>query len=261
MLDAVITAGGDPARDADLLACAQGAPVKAMIQHRGKTFLEYVVAALQGTERVRRIAVVGLPGEHRLDLGPDIVYLPDSGSMIDNAEAGIAYLASSVDCPERIVLASSDIPLVTPAIVNDVVDQCWPYDVDFCYTVVRREAMERAFPGSGRSFVSLVDGRFAGGDLVLLKPSILDVRRDVLHELSGHRKSFWKQVRAVGLDTLLLLLIRRLSIARLEQRCQRVLGISGKVVVCSHPEIAMDVDKPRHLELVRAALSRRDGPG
>jgi hypothetical protein len=261
MLDAVITAGGDPDKDADLLAHAQHAPVKAMIRHEGKTFLEYLVSALLGSGRIGRIVVVGLPSEYRLEFGPDVIYLPDHGGLVENAEAGVAYLASAGHSPERIVLASSDVPLITPALVNDFIDRCQPYDADFCYAIVRREVMERTFPGSGRTFVRLVNGRFAGGDLGLLKPSVLNVRRDVLQELIGERKTFWKQIRAIGLDTLLLFLIRRLSIAHIERRCQILLGISGKAVICPHAEIAMDVDKPHHLDLVLAALSQRGVPG
>jgi GTP:adenosylcobinamide-phosphate guanylyltransferase len=257
MLDAVITAGSDPEKDADLLACAQNVPVKALIRHEGKTFLEYLVSALLGSGRIGRIVVVGLPAEHRPELGPSVIYLPDNGGLVENAKAGIACLASAEHSPERIVLASSDIPLITPAIVNDFIDRCQPYDADFCYAIVRQETMERAYPGSGRTFVPLLEGRFAGGDLGLLKPSVLNVRRNVLHELIGQRKTFWKQIRAIGLDTLFLLMIRRLSIAHIERRCQTLLGISGKAVICPHGEIAMDVDKPHHLELVLAALSQR----
>jgi len=257
MLDAVIMAGGDPEKDADLLAYAHNAPVKALIRHEGKTFLEYLVSALLGSGRIGRIVVVGLPSEYRLELGTNVTYLPDEGGLIDNAEAGVAYLASAGLSPERIILASSDVPLITPAIVNDFIDRCQLYDADCCYPIVHQEVMERAFPGSGRTFVPLVNGRFAGGDLGLLKPSILNVRRDVLHELIGQRKTFWKQIRAIGLDTLFLLLIRRLSIAHIERRCQALLGISGKAVISPHAEIAMDVDKPHHLQLVLAALSQR----
>jgi molybdopterin-guanine dinucleotide biosynthesis protein A len=261
VLDAVIMAGGDPGRNADLLSCAGNAPAKALIRHEGKTFLEYIVSALHGSGRIRRVVVVGLPAEHRLDLGPRVTHLPDQGGMVANAQAGIAHIASDGEGSERIVLASSDIPLITPAIVNAFIDQCQPHDVDFCYAIVRQEVMERAFPGSGRTFVPLAEGRFAGGDLSLLKPSALNVRQDLLRELTGQRKTFWKQVRAVGLDTLFLLLIRRLSIARLERRCQTVLGISGKAIISPHGEIAMDVDKPHHLDLVLAALSARGTPG
>jgi CTP:molybdopterin cytidylyltransferase MocA len=261
MLDAVIMAGGDPEKDADLLSQAHDAPTKALIAHQGKTFLQRIVSALLESGRIEQIVIVGLPAEHRPDFGPRVAYLPDQGGMVANARAGVAALRSDGRDPERIVIASSDIPLITPAIVNDTIDRCLPHDVDYCYAIVRQEVMERAFPGSGRTFIPLVEGRFAGGDLCLVKPSVLNVRQDILRELTGQRKTFWKQLRAVGLDTVFLLLIRRLSIPHLERRCKAVLGISGKAIISPHSEIAMDVDKPHHLHLVLAALSERGTAG
>jgi hypothetical protein len=259
LLDAIITAGEDPGNDAELLAFAGGAPHKALIELEGRTFLERVVAALLGSGRVKRVVVVGLPPEHRPDLGPRVTFLPGAGGMLENGEASLAYLRSTGDMSERILTSACDVPLVSAGVINDLVDQCLAYDVDFCYSIVSKEVMERAFPGSGRTFVPLVEGRFAGGDISLIKPALLDVDRTRMHELIGQRKTFWKQVRVIGLGTLFLFLIRRLSIARLERRVARVFGITGKAIVCPHPEVAMDVDKPHHLIVIRAALEHQRG--
>ena len=180
MLDAVIMAGGDPDKDADLLAHAGNVPTKALIAHQGKTFLARIVSALLGSGRIERIVVVGLPAAHRPDFGPRVTHLPDQGGMVANARESIAHLLAEGRHPERIVVASSDIPLITPDIVNDTIDRCQPHDVDYCYNIVRQEVMERAFPGSGRTFIPLVEGRFAGGDLSLVKPSVLHVKQDIL---------------------------------------------------------------------------------
>jgi len=257
LLGAVIAAGGDPGRDSELLAYAGGAPCKALIDLSGRTVLDLVVGALLGSGRVGRVVVVGLPERVRPDLGPRVTHLSDAGGIVQNHEAGVAHLCAAGQAPERIVLASGDIPLITPRIVSDLIDQCLPYDVDYCYSIVSRDVMERAFPGSGRTFVPLVEGWFAGGDVGVARASILQVSRGKLREVIGARKTFWRQVRAIGLDTLFLLLIRRLTIARLEQRAVKALGITGKAVICPHAEVAMDVDKPHHLDVVRNALARR----
>jgi hypothetical protein len=256
-LDAIILAGGDPARDADLLAHAGGAPCKALIQLGGKTFLERVASALLDSGRVRRLAVVGLPLEHRIDLGPQVAFACDAGGIWENGEVGLSCLRESGETSERILASSSDIPLITPQIVRDLVDLYLPYDVDFCYGIVLKEVMERAFPGSGRTFIPIEGKRFAGGDIDMVKPSVLDADRTKLDEITGARKTFWRQLRAIGLGTLLLFLTRRLTLARVEQRVYNVLGIRGKAVICPHPEIAMDVDKPHHLAVVQAAWERR----
>jgi len=261
LLDAVIIAGGDPAKDAQLLAYGGDAPRKALIQLGGQTFLERITSAILGSKRVRRIVVVGLPVEHRPDLGPQVTFLPDAHGMLANGRAGIEYLKSAGGSSPRILSSSGDIPLITPEIVCDFIDLCLPHDVDYCYPIVPEEAMERTFPGSGRTFVPLANGRFAGGDLGMVKPSMLDSNTTKIEELIGQRKTFWRQVRAVGLDTLLLLLIHRLTIAQLERRASKAIGITGKAIVCPDAEVAMDVDKPHHLDVVREAFARRRQKG
>ena len=257
MLDAIIMAGGDPVKDADLLAYAGGAPSKALIALGGKTFLEHIVTAMRTSARVRRIVIVGLPPEHRPDLGADIVFLPDTGSMYGNGCSGVNYLKSTGEASDWILASSSDIPLLTPQVVSGVIDLCLPYDVDFCYNIVEQSVMERAFPGSGRTFVSIEGKRYAGGDLNMIRTTVLDANQDKVIEIIGERKTFWRQIRAIGLDTLFLFLVRRLTIARIEQRVGKALGFSGKAVVCTHAQVAMDVDKPHHLDVVRAAFERR----
>jgi hypothetical protein len=117
--------------------------------------------------------------------------------------------------------------------------------------------MERTFPGSGRTFVRIEDNRYAGGDLNMVRASVLATDQSKINEIIGGRKSFWKQVRSIGLDTLFLFLIHRLTIAKLEQRVEKVLGFSAKAVVCPYAQVAMDVDKPHHLDVVRAAFERQ----
>ncbi len=257
MLDAIVMAGGDPAKDSELLTYAGGAPNKALIELGGQTLIARVVAALQASGRVRRIAIVGLPPAYRPHLDGDVVFLPDAGSMFENGRAGIDYFKSTGEISAKIVASSSDIPLLTPQVVNGVLDLCLPYDVDFCYNIVERAVMERAFPDSGRTFTLIEGRRYAGGDLNIVRAAVADTDQTKIDEITGGRKTFWKQIKAIGLDTLFLFLIRRLTIARIEQRIERVLGFSGKAVVCPYPEVAMDVDKPHHLDVVRAAFERR----
>ena len=258
MLDAIIAAGGDPEKDAALLAHAGNVPHKALIELDGQTSLERVVSALLGSGRIGRIAVVGLSPELCPDLGPRVTFLPDAGDMLENGEAGVAYFRSTGGVSERIVGSACDIPLITAEIVSGLIDQCLPYDVDFCYSIVSREVMEQAFPGSGRSFIPMADGWFAGGDIVVAKPGMLDSDKQKWRALIGGRKTVWKQVRVIGLGTLFLFAIRRLTIAGAERRASRALGLTGKAIISPYAEVAMDVDKPHHLDAVRAALVRQE---
>ena len=255
-LDAIITAGGDPDKDAALLAHAGGVPCKALIKLGDQTFLERIATAILESGRVRRLVVVGLPEELRPDLGPRVSFLPDAHGMLANVESAVNYLQASGTIGERILISSSDIPLLRADIVRDLVDRCLQYDVDFCYSIVSQEVMERAFPGSGRTFVAVADGRFAGGDIFVAKLSALRSDRQKWRELIGERKRAWRQVQIIGLGTLVLFALRRLTIAEAERRAGKALGISVKAIVSPHAEVAMDVDKPHHLDVVRAAFER-----
>ena len=258
MLDAIILAGGDPARDAELLAYAgDDAPCKALIELGGRTFLEGIADALLSSGRIRRIVVTGLEATLAPDLGSNVAFVPDAGSMLNNGQAGLDYFHDTGEISERIVVSSADIPLITPKIVRGLLDTDLQHDVGLCYNIVEQETMEKAFPGSGRTFVPIEGRRFAGGDLNLIRPTVLGDSRDKVEEIIGERKTFWKQVRAVGLSTLLLLLIGQLTIARAERQVGKALGFTAKAIVCPQAEVAMDVDKPHHLDVVRAAWTER----
>ena len=258
MLDAIVLAGGDPLRDTELLAHTGGnAPCKALIELGDKTFLERIADALLSSGRVRRIVVAGLEADRIPNLGPDVAFLPDAGSMLNNGQAGLDYFYGTGEISERIVVSSADVPLITPEIVRDLLDTDLQYDVDFCYNIVEKETMEQTFPGSGRTFVRIEGKRFAGGDLNLVRPTILGDNRAKVEEIIGERKTFWKQVRAVGLGTLFLLLVGQLTIAGVERQVGKALGFTAKAIICPHAEVAMDVDKPHHLDVVLAAWTER----
>jgi len=123
--------------------------------------------------------------------------------------------------------------------------------------VVERAVMERAFPGSARTYVSLRDGRFCGGDVVLAHVHAVLSRQELLRELMARRKSPLRQARLVGIVPLLKLLSRRLSIAEAERIGGRTLGVRGKAIVSPYAELAMDVDKPHHLAIARRVLAGR----
>jgi GTP:adenosylcobinamide-phosphate guanylyltransferase len=261
LLDAIVLAGGDPERDAELRKYARDAPVKALITLGDRTFLERIVAALLDSDRVRRVAIVGLPPGLEPNLGTEVLFVPGRGSMFANGEAGVERLSAAGPASSKLVVSTADIPLITAHIVQELIDSCLSYDVDFCYPIVTKEDMERSFPGSGRTFVPIGNRRYAGGDIDLVTTRVLATNRLKINELIGERKTFWRQVRAIGLDTLILFLLRRLTLERIERRVTKVLGFTCKAVVTPHPEVAMDVDKPHHLEVVRAAWSQRQRAG
>ena len=253
---AVVTAGWSPDEDDPLAAYTQNKP-KALIPIAGKPMITHVVDALAGSRYVQHIIVVALDPAAKVQFSAPVEYVPDAGGVLANSEAGVQH--AQTHCPnlDAMLLSSSDIPTITPAIVDAFIEECFRTDHDLYYSVVERSVMETRFPGSRRSYVHLCEGDFAGGDLILVRPSMTFSHRELWKDLSNARKNALQQARLVGLWTFVKLITHRLSLTDAERRVCKTLNVRGRAVPFSYAEVGMDVDKPFQLEIVRADLETR----
>jgi hypothetical protein len=76
-------------------------------------------------------------------------------------------------------------------------------------------------------------------------------------KLSAVRKKPIKQAALIGFDTLLLMVLRQLTIEDAARRASRSLGLRARAQLCPYAEIGMDVDKAHHLEVMRRFLEAR----
>ncbi len=263
MVHAVIPAGQSSGAQRDPLlkyVSAQGAGEvknKVLIPIAGREMIRYVVEAVAGSSRVGRMAIIGLSPEE-FDVAGPVEYVPARGGIFDNIAAGIDHLLADTDAfpgqedPDTtlILVASADVPLLTTEMVDYFIDACLSVDADMYYSVVERSVMEGQFPGAGRTFVRLRDGSFAGGDLFMLRASVIKTHRQLFRELSASRKSAWQMVRLLGPGMIVRFLTRSLTVAQAEKRVSRILDCRGKAIISPYAELGMDVDKPHQLELV-----------
>jgi NDP-sugar pyrophosphorylase family protein len=253
---AVITAGWSPKEGDPLAEHTRGRP-KALIPIAGKPMISHVVEAVAGSRYVQHVVIVALEPTIKAQFPVPVDYVPDAGDILSNAESGLRYALDRYPNLNAILLSSSDVPTVTPSIVDAFVEECFHTDHDLYYTVVERSVMEARFPGSRRSYVHLREGDFAGGDIILIRPSLDITRRDLWEELAQARKSALRQARIIGLWTFFRLAARRLSLAETQRRVCKVLNVRGRVIPFPHAEIGMDVDKPSQLDIVRAEMEGR----
>ncbi len=257
---AVVTAGWSPKEDDPLAEYTQDKP-KALIPIADKPMIAHVIDALYGSRYVRHFIIVALDPAAEVQFPVPVEYVPDAGNMLANAEAGTAYAQEHYPDLDAVLLSSSDVPTITPAIVDAFIEECFRTDHDLYYAVVERSVMEERFPESRRSYIHLREGDFAGGDLMLTRPGMALTQRDLWQNLTGARKNVLQQARLIGLGLFLKLLVRRLSLADAEQRVCQVLNIRGRVVPFPYAEVGMDVDKPFQLEIARAELEARAATG
>jgi len=253
---AVVTAGWSPKEDDPLAEYTQGKP-KALIPIAGKPMITHVVDALAGSRYIQHIIVVALDPSAEVQFPVPIEYVPDAGDILANAEAGLQYALAHYPELDAILLSSSDVPTITPPIVDAFIEECFHTDHDLYYSIVERSVMETRFPESRRSYIHLRKGDVAGGDILLIRPGLAISRRELWDNLARARKNALRQARMLGLWTFFKLVTRRLSLADAERRACKVLSIRGRAIPFPYAEVGMDVDKPFQLEIARAELETR----
>lgn len=254
-MDCVILAGGIPEPEDPMYVSTQGKS-RALLDMHGRTMLERVVDALQSSRSVEEIVVVGLGSDLGMQFQRPVHHLPDQGSLVSNGIAGAEWLMQNRPGAAVFLACSADIPTISGPIVDQHLERCRPFDKGIYYSLVSRETMEARFPGSNRTFVKLRGADVAGGDLVVMQFAVVHQNRELWVNLSNARKHAWQIARSVGLRVLFRLLTRRLSVSDIEATAFRLIGVPAAVIMSPFAELAMDADKPRQVELLRAEFAR-----
>ena len=76
-------------------------------------------------------------------------------------------------------------------------------------------------------------------------------------KLEEARKSVFKQASLIGLDTLFLIIFRLLDFEGIANYAQKKLGMKVLAIKTPFAEMAMDVDKPHQLEILRKDLQNK----
>lgn len=255
-MDAVITAGGIPQPDDPLYSLTQGEN-KAMLDVAGKPMIQWVLDAISGSDFIDNIVIVGLENTDHLVSTKPLHLLPSSGRILDNIKAGVDKVVDLNPETELLLVASSDIPAITTEMVDWVIQQALHHDVDVFYNAVERQTMETRFPNARRSYIKLKGAEICGGDINAIKVSAVAHNDEIWDKLETSRKNALKQASILGFDTLLLILLRLIDINGIARTAAKRIGLTGHGAISPFAEIAMDVDKPHQLEILRQDLANK----
>ena len=256
-MDAVLTAGGIPLPEEPLYPVTQGHP-KAMLDVAGKPMIQWVLDALTEAKTVENVVIVGLTEKSGLKCGKKMYFIPNQGKIVENLQAGARMAMEINKKAKHVVLVSSDLPGITGEMVDWTVKTAMESDDDIYYSIVRREVMDKRYPGSKRTFTKLKDMEVCGGDLNVARLKFLaGGDTDIWTKITDARKSPLKQAALVGYDTAFLLITGQLTLAKAVETVTSRLHISGRAIVSPYAEVGMDVDKPHQLDMVRADMKKR----
>lgn len=254
-MDAILMAGGIPKPDQPLYEYTQGIS-KAMLEIAGKPMIQWVLDALSEAEQVDSVTIIGLPEDNTITCEKPVYYVPNQGGMLANIVAGIYKVLEINPQAEYVLSVSSDIPGINGEMVDWLIEMAMETQHDIYYGIVKRDVMETRYPGSNRTFTKLADMHVCGADIhIAHKSMVTDPEHLAMwEELIGKRKSPLKQAASIGILSLLLLLMGRLSLEGAVERVTKRLKITGRPIIWAYAEPAMDVDKPHQFEILRADL-------
>lgn len=239
---AVMLAGGGAD---DPLARHQGVPGKAHLRVGGTTLAQLVQEALTASRRVERIIYVGAPPAGIAEAVDGCI--PSGQRLADSLALGLG--AALAFAPRQLLIITADLPWISaPSVDRFVADAP---RVDLIYPIVADTTMTARFPEQRRTFVRTADGRFTGGNLVLLTPRTVAPLLPFLDRLERARKNPLTLSTLFGPAVILGLLRGTLRVTDLEQRVGGMLGVSARAFASDDPVLAADLDRIEHLGSLR----------
>lgn len=251
MYNAVILAGGQT----PWLQKTVGTNIRALAPLGGRRIIEYIIDALDKSGMVGRIIVAADGTQWESAVLPQRAEL-----VITNAKSMPETVAAATNVlpPQgKILFVCDDIPLLSVAAVQDFLHQSETTDADAYYPLIPEADCERAFPGAKRTYVTLPEGRFTGGNLMLLEASVIPGSIPKAQEIFARRKRPWELCGWLGFGFVLKFLFKRLTLEEVEKQASKLLEFKGKAVISHYPEIGMDIDKETDWQLLEQYFKTR----
>ncbi|HMT14666.1 MAG TPA: nucleotidyltransferase family protein [Aestuariivirga sp.] len=248
----VLAAGRGPD---DPMARAYGITHKAGLMLAGKPMLLRVVEALRQSPGIASITVVlenekllaDILGDERREAG----FAPAQASAPASAMAAIRRL------PYPVLVTTGDHALLTPAMVEYVLDQAERNEADAGVALATAETITAQWPETRRTYFVLGPDRVSGCNLFAIRTARGLKLLDRWQYLEAVRKKPWRLVAAFGLKPLWLFLTGGLNLDRAFRLVSQRLGLTVRPILMPFAEAAMDVDKPSDKELAETILLAR----
>ncbi len=250
-MDALVLAG---AANNGKLQDISSATNEAFIKVLEKPMLEYILNALRDAENIDKIVVSGPKEEIEKIKSLSYDKVVESGyDILDTIIKGL----NSIDTQEEVLIATSDIPLLTSEAIDDFISNTKLYKADVYYPVITKEDTERLSPEAKRTYVPLLEGVFTGGNLAIVRARAISENQDMIRKATQMRKEPLKLCKLLGIKCLLKFLLRKLSIKEIENKLENIMGFKGIGIVSKYPELGMDVDKPDDFRIIEKIMESR----
>jgi len=229
----IITAGGRIEGD---FARHCGTEIKALIDIKGETIVSRVIKAFKESNYIKEIILVGPKELNNLSLSVDKI-LPEGESGIDNIFIGL----KAVKEKGKVILSSSDMPLVTTSDIEEFLRLC-PSDASVCYPVFEKNYYLSVLPDTRSDFVRLKNSSYTGGNIFLVHTDVFRNSTGSIEKLFKGRKKPLSMIQVLGIVFLFKFLFRLLDVPDIEKRCSEIFKGKSVGIKKASPRLAFDID-------------------
>jgi len=249
MFNAVVLGGGG--KDTRLEGTYDG-PSKGLIKVGDKTCLAHVLTALEQTDHIDKVALIGPEALNEQAGGGRVdVVVEEPGSIVDKLMAAVPALGEE----RKMLVVCCDTPLLTPEGLTDVLEHV-PEDCAFFHPLVEEEAARQTFPDHLWTTIKLREGRVVTTNVFVVDPKWLLARPDLAETIEKLRRHPVRMALRCGIGFLFRFKLGLLSVAYCEGLFSRFLGAPCRTMICRHVGMAMDLDRPADAPMLAEHMAR-----
>lgn len=246
----IILAGGSIPEDMTNLTKVAN---KALIKLNNKEVITYVIEALKNSQYVNLSNSVLIGNKNDFNFITEVNIIESQETILENVINGINYLNTL----SPVLIITADVPLVTGAMIDEFIKDCQKSTAHFYYPIIPENEILKKFPDAKRTYAKIKEGKFTGGNFVLVDPIVFKSNADLFKEVINNRKSPLKLVKQLGIIFLIKLIIGRLSMFDVENRIKKILnGLIFKGIIFNYAEVGMDIDKKEDLISIENYLGK-----
>ena len=244
----------------DPLAKAAGVSSKCLVPAGGKPMVLRVLDALEEAQEVGAVILCG-PQRAVVEGTAALAARIASGRVtwVGNRESpssSASHVLRALPDANPVLVTTADHALLTAPMVDLFCSEARSTGADIVVGLAAQRVVQAAFPETRRTVIQMREGGYCTCNLfAFLTPrsrSVADFWRSVERE----RKKPLRVIGAFGWWSVILYLLRLLSLKQGLERISRRLGLRAAAVLMPFPEAAVDVDTVRDWKLVEARLAR-----
>jgi GTP:adenosylcobinamide-phosphate guanylyltransferase len=217
--------------------------------------LSRVLRALKETPAIGQI-VVSIESEALLRSVPDtsgVRFAPSAATLADSVLAAVETLPS----PWPLLITTADNALHTPEMLTHFCVKSAASTADVTVAMTPAKIILARYPTGIRAFHRFKDGDASGCNLYGLRDGRALTAVQAFAGGGQFGKKPWRIVKAFGVSTFVLHMLRRLTLDDAMTRIGRGFGLTAEAVTLPFPAAPIDIDSVADLKLAEEILRER----